>query len=242
MRRGLGNPGSYVECMEFFLAPYPHGGDPFHDGDVSLAPHVVNNSWACPDVEGCLPDTLRGAVDALRAAGIMMVTSAGNDGPACGTLTTPPATYDAAFSVAATDDTRVVAAFSSRGPVHGSIKPDVAAPGSDVRSSVSGGGYGYADGTSMAGPHVAGLVALLWSADPGLIGDVDATESIICQTAAPRPVDIACPSDGSVPQGTQAGLPEGPSCACGGVTGVPNNVYGCGFIDVEAAVRAVIAR
>lgn len=240
MRRGLGNPGSYVECMEFFLAPYPLGGDPLRDGDVSLAPHVVNNSWACPDLEGCLPGTLRRAVEALRAAGIMMVTSAGNEGPACGTLTTPPANYDAAFSVGATNDDQIVESFSSRGPASGLVKPDVAAPGSYVRSCVAGGGYGYAGGTSMAGPHVAGLVALLWSADPDLVGDVDGTESLICQTAVPRPVDNACSSTEDVPRGLLAGLLEGPVCACGDVDGVPNNVYGCGFIDVEAAVRAAI--
>jgi subtilisin family serine protease len=240
MRRGFGNPASYAECMEFFLAPYPHGGDPFSDGDVALAPHAVNNSWGCPDIEGCFPDTLEPAVEALRAAGIMMVVSVGNDGPACGTATTPPANYDAVFSVGATENRGDIVGFSSRGPVGDLIKPDVTAPGDYVRSSVPGGGYGYAGGTSMAGPHVAGLVALLWSANPALVGDIDATETLICQTAAPKPVESLCTVEDEVPEGLFTALLHNPICACGGATGVPNNVYGCGFIDAGAAVRAAL--
>lgn len=242
MRRNFGNPGSYAECMEFFLAPYPHGGDPFTDGDVTLAPHVVNNSWGCPDIEGCFPDTLAPAVEALRAAGMMMVVSVGNDGPACGTATTPPANYDGVFSVGAATDAGAIVGFSSRGPVGELIKPDVTAPGDYVRSSVPGGGYGWAGGTSMAGPHVTGLVALLWSADSTLIGDMDATEALICQTAVPRPVENVCTTGDEVPEGALASLLYNPICACGDVTGVPNNVYGCGFIDAGAAVRAALGQ
>ncbi len=234
MRRGLGNPGAYIECMEFFLAPYPHGGDPFRDGDVRLAPHLVNNSWGCPGFEGCRPDTLRPAVGALRAAGVMMVVSAGNSGPACGTITDPPANEEAVFSVGATNSDGQVTGFSSRGPADGLVKPDIVAPGAWVRSSVPGGGYDCFGGTSMAVPHVAGTVALLWSADPALIGQIERTEELLCRTADPRPVEQAC---------TPWDLEEyNPVCACGGVTGVPNNVYGCGLLDAGAAVRAVLNR
>jgi subtilisin family serine protease len=240
MRRGFGNPGSYAECMEFFLAPYPHGGDPFTDGDARFAPHVINNSWGCPDIEGCFPATLEPAVEALRAAGIMMVVSAGNDGPSCSTVTDPPSNYDAAFSVGATGNGGHITGFSSRGPVGGLIKPDVSAPGANVRSSVPGGGYGYAGGTSMAGPHVAGVVALLWSADPTLIGDIDATERLICQTAVSKPVERVCTIEDEVPEGMFASLVSNPICACGETIGVPNNVYGCGFIDAGAAVQKTL--
>ena len=240
MRRGFGNPASYAECMEFFMAPYPHGGDSFADGNVTLAPHVVNNSWGCPDIEGCFPGTLKPAVEALRMTGIMMVVSAGNDGPTCSTVADPPANYDAAFSVGATDNDSGVVGFSSRGPVDSLVKPDVAAPGMYVRSSIPGGGYGYAGGTSMAGPHVTGLVALLWSADLALVGDIDATETLICQTAVPKPVEGLCTVEDKVPEGPFAALLYNPVCACGDVTGVPNNVYGCGFIDVGAAVRVAL--
>jgi len=239
MRRGFGNPGSYAECMEFFLAPYPLGGDPFVDGDVGLAPHVTNNSWGCPDFEGCFPATLRSGVDALRAAGIVMAVSAGNEGPGCGTAATPPANYDAALSVGATAGESQITGFSSRGPVDGLIKPDIAAPGQRIRSAVPGGGYAYASGTSMAAPHVAGAVALLWSAEQGLIGDVEGTEQILCEAATPREVNRSCATV-SLPEGPFASVASPPPCACGGVTGVPNNVYGCGLLDVGAAVTLAL--
>jgi hypothetical protein len=239
MRRGIGNPGSYAECLEYFLAPYPHGGDPFTEGDVARAPHVVTNSWGCPEWEGCSQDTLEGAVQALRAAGIIMVVGAGNDGPACGTAATPPAGYDAAFSVGATDNEAVIVDYSSRGPVGDQIKPDVTAPGAYVRSSVPGGRYGFAGGTSMATPHVAGLVALVWSAQPGLVGEVEATEQLVCQTARPMPVDGLC-SSAPTAESNWGVYSPGEVCACGGATGVPNNVYGCGFVDAREAVVAAI--
>ncbi len=240
MRRGLGNPGAYAECMEFFLAPFPPGGDAFADGDVSYAPHLTNNSWGCPPEEGCQADTLRLSVEALRAAGIMMVVSAGNEGPACQTATSPPANYDAAYSVGATNNQGQIVGFSSRGPIDDLLKPDIAAPGYRIRSSIADGGYGFADGTSMAGPHVAGVVALLWSADPELVGKIQETEALLCESANPKPVDNSCPIGDNSPDplGLDAvGL--GNACACGGVTGVPNNVYGCGFIDAAAALRAL---
>ncbi len=241
MRRGLGNPSTYAACMEFFLAPYPVGGDAFADGDVRYAPHVINNSWGCPPEEGCFPETLRPAVEALHAAGIMMVVSAGNDGPACGTTDTPPANYDAAFSIGATNNSGGVTSFSSRGPVGDLLKPDIAAPGSNVRSSVPGGGYGPASGTSMAGPHVAGVVALLWSAEPALIGDIDATETLLCETARPQPVNNSCATgDNAGNNPPLSDMVFDSTCACGGVTGTPNNVYGCGLIDAGAAVRAAL--
>ena len=231
MRRGLGNPGAYAACMEYFLAPYPLGGDPFSDGDVRQAPHVINNSWGCPLEEGCATDTLEPAVNALRAAGIMMVVSAGNDGPNCATTSTPPANYDAAYSVGATDNSGRVTNFSSRGPVGPLLKPDIAAPGLNVRSSLPDGQYGLASGTSMAGPHVTGLVALLWSANPALIGDIDATEALICQTATPRLVNAACNSTSPASE-----------CACGDIEAPPNNVYGCGIINIEAAVKVALEK
>jgi subtilisin family serine protease len=235
MRQGIGNPGAYVSCMEFLLAPFAIGGDPFHDGDPAQGAHVVNNSWGCPKKEGCLPDTLRFAVDNLRAAGQMMVASAGNDGPACSTVQDPPAIYDAVLSVGAIAQGDRAAAFSSRGPVTVDAsflaKPNLVAPGVDVRSSVPL-GYASLPGTSMAGPHVAGAVALLWSIDPALAGDVDRTEAILVETAQPLTVDAVCSGQSR----------SGVVCACGGDTAgaVPNNVYGWGQVDVWAAAQKLL--
>lgn len=178
---------------------------------------------------------------AMRAASIVMVVSAGNEGPACGTATTPPANYGAVFSVGATTNAGDVVGFSSRGPADGLLKPDIAAPGQLVRSSVPGGGYAYFGGTSMAGPHVAGTVALIWSANTDLIGDVDATEALLCETAVSKPVDRACTVE-PVAEGPLASLMPPPPCACGGVAGVPNNVYGCGMVDAGAAVRRALEK
>ncbi|TET52642.1 MAG: peptidase S8, partial [Anaerolineales bacterium] len=189
MDRGYGTPATYAECFEFFLAPYPVGGDPFTEGDPSKAPHVINNSWTCPPFEGCDWDTLQMMVENVQAAGILVVASAGNAGSSCSTVSDPPAIYDASFTVGATTSSDVIASYSSRGPVtvdgSGRIKPDVSAPGSGVRSSVPGTSYSYKSGTSMAGPHVAGTAALLWSAAPCLIGDVDTTEWMIGQSTRP---------------------------------------------------------
>jgi serine protease AprX len=220
MEQGWGTPATYAECFEFFLAPYPIGGDPMTQGDPGRAPHVINNSWSCPPSEGCDIDSLRDVVENVRAAGIVVVVSAGNSGSACATVNEPPALYDASFSIGATDSGDRIAGFSSRGPVtiddSHRPKPDVSAPGVGVRSSFPGGTYGSLSGTSMAAPHVTGLIALLWSAAPQWIGNVDATERLVRETARPV-IDLSCGGD---------------------VDGHPNNVYGWGIVDAMAAVRA----
>jgi subtilisin family serine protease len=226
MEQGWGTPASYIECFEFFLAPYPVHGDPFTDGEPSLAPHVINNSWTCPTREGCDWESLQQVVDTVRAAGIVVVASVGNSGSGCGTVREPPAIYDAALSVGATDGTDAIAGFSGRGPVavdgSGRLKPDVSAPGVGVWSSIPGTSYGRKSGTSMAGPHVAGTAALLWSAAPELIGDVDGTERVITRAARPR----------TTAQG----------CGGNGAGDIPNNVYGWGVVDALRAVHSVLSK
>ena len=220
MEQGWGTPASYIECFEFFLAPYPVGGGPLQ-GDPARAPQVINNSWVCPPAEGCPSDLLQQAVENVRAAGIMVVVAAGNEGSSCSTVRWPPALYQAAFSVGATGMSDDIAPFSSRGPVtedlSGRRKPDVSAPGVGVRSSLPGGGYGNMSGTSMAAPHVAGVAALLWSARPEFVGAVEATEQAIERSARPRTSTQGCGGDGA--------------------QDVPNNVYGWGIVDALAALE-----
>ncbi|MEZ4519661.1 MAG: S8 family serine peptidase [Chloroflexota bacterium] len=154
MEDGWGSPATYTECFEWFIAPYPVGGDSFSDGDPAMAPHVINNSWSCPPSEGCTPDILQPVVEAVRAAGIVTVQSAGNTGPACQSVNTPAAIYDASFTVGAVDSSQNIAGFSGRGPVTGSglPKPDIVAPGVGITSTIPGNGYGILSGTSMAAP------------------------------------------------------------------------------------------
>jgi uncharacterized repeat protein (TIGR01451 family) len=217
MNVGVGSPTTYSECFQWLLAPTDlNGQNPRPD----LAPHIINNSWSCPVSEGCTdPDVLKLIVENLRAAGILVVVSAGNSGSACSTVSTPAAIYGASFSVGATDISDAIAGFSSRGPVtfdsSGRMKPNISAPGVSVRSSVNGGGYSTSSGTSMAGPHVAGLAALLIEAAPELAGNIDLIETIIESTAVPLTTSEGCGGDGP--------------------TDVPNNTYGWGRIDALAA-------
>jgi hypothetical protein len=183
LERNMSSPSLYLDCMQFMLAPYPHGGDAFTDGRPARAPHVLNNSWGCPPLEGCDDTVLRPATAALAAAGIAFVAAAGNTGPACGSLDTPPATDPSAITIAAVDENRTVTSFSSRGPA--GPKPDLAGPGEAVLSAMPGGTYATLSGTSMATPHVAGVIALLWSAHPELVGDLARTQELLRQTAQP---------------------------------------------------------
>jgi subtilisin family serine protease len=218
MNVGAGTPATYLECFEFFLAPYPVGGTPAQ-GDPTKAPDVTNNSWGCPTSEGCNITSLLAAVQVQRAAGIMTVVSAGNSGSACNTVTDPPAFYDEVYTVGAlSTGSDSIASFSSRGAVtvDGSNrrKPDISAPGTNTRSSVPGNNYGTMSGTSMAGPHVAGAVALLWSARPALKNDINLTEQVLNNSS----VHIS-----------------NATCDPAGTTW-PNNTYGYGRLDIKAAV------
>ncbi|MBB5870656.1 subtilisin family serine protease [Allocatelliglobosispora scoriae] len=188
LERNLGSTSHYLDCLQFMLAPYPHGADPFSAGRPGRAPHVLTNSWGCPPTEGCDATTLRAAIDAFAAAGIAFVAAAGNTGYQCGSVTDPPSTYRSAITVAAVNEAGTVTDFSSKGVIGGD-KPDVAAPGDLVLSAMPGGTYAALSGTSMATPHVAGVIALLWSAHPELIGDLAATTELLRRSAQPAQLD-----------------------------------------------------
>jgi subtilisin family serine protease len=207
MDQGTGTPDRYMECMQWFLAPTQIGGG---NPDPTKAPDITINSWECPSTEGCSFDTLQAAVEAQFAAGIMMVSAAQNAGPNCSTVENPPGALNTG--------TDTIASFSSRGPVtaDGSnrIKPDISAPGTNTRSAsnTADNAYTFASGTSMATPHIAGAMALLWSTIPSLQHQLTASRDAINNSA----VFIS-------------------STQCGDA-GPPNNVFGWGRVDILAAV------
>lgn len=179
-------------------------------------------------MEGCtdlmVNDLLRQGVEVLKSSGVVVVVSNGNDGPGCTSTNNPPAYFEESFSVGSTRFDDLISNYSSRGPVtiDGSnrIKPNVSAPGEDVRSCILGGNYANFSGTSMAGPHVVGLVALMISANPEIAGYVEDIEDIVEQTSIFLADSADC----------------GPSIG----TDRPNHVYGWGRVNALAAVQAAL--
>lgn len=197
---------SLLASGQWIVAPTDQSGQ---NPRPDLAPHIVNNSWG----SAAHDDWYQQIVDTWRAAGIFPAFSNGNSGPGCATSGSP-GDYASSYSSGAFDINNTIASFSSRGAGPGGvIKPNIAAPGVNVRSSVPGGGYEAFSGTSMASPHTAATVALLWSAAPALEGDIAQTEALLDGTA----------------QDTD-------SAQCGG-NAADNNVFGEGRLDALAAVN-----
>ncbi len=232
----LEDEAGFHECFEWFLAPYRTGEQP-SQGLPEMAPDVVNNSWGWPTGGGdyqYAPD-----IDALQAAGVFMEFSAGNEGDDCTSLRSP-GDYPQVLTTGASDVQNRIVSYSwtswwgsSRGPAASGIpgapnfiKPEIVAPGYDIRSSVPGTGYeGGWGGTSMAGPHTCAVVALMWSAAPSLIGDIEATRQIILDNAY-----------------TEMGGAGYWNQTCNGInaaTTVPNHVWGWGLIDAYACYEAL---
>ena len=191
-------------CADWIVAP---------NGDPANRPDVVNNSWG----GGGGDAWYLAKVQAWVAAGIFPAFSAGNAGPGCSTLGSP-GDYQESFGSAAHDVSRNIAGFSSRGPSafgHDPYtKPNISAPGVSVCSSVPTNAWscGYS-GTSMASPHTAGAVALLWSCNPALVGQIDATFQILQNNT-----DVA-------PAGTCGAPPDGQG----------NYTFGYGYLNVNSA-------
>ena len=171
----------YIAVFQFALNP---DGDTTTTNDI---PDAINNSWG---ISGQYFDTsicsgyVTQMFDALEAAGIANVFSAGNNGPSDTTIGQPQYVSTGlvnTFTVGAVDGANPafpITSFSSHGPtacnVGGSlkIKPEVVAPGLNVRSAVENNNYASYNGTSMAGPHATGAVLLLKEAYPEVSGEV----------------------------------------------------------------------
>jgi len=208
-----------ILAFQWLLDP---DGDPETNWDV---PAVCSNSWRVTTGHGYPPcdQTFWTYLDACHAAGIVILFSAGNEGPGSQTIGRPPdrATDEyrtcAIGAVDANSSSWPIADFSSRGPSYCApggqmaIKPELVAPGVGVYSSVPGGGYQSSgwNGTSMASPHVNGVVALVRQACPDLT--VEQVLQILYDTA----YDL------------------GP--------GGNDNAYGWGMVDAYEAVTLALA-
>ncbi|MFD4941190.1 S8 family serine peptidase [Streptomyces sp. NPDC058239] len=198
---------SLLAAGQWILAPTDHTG---RNPRPDLAPDIVNNSWGGGDTT-----FYQDIVEAWNAAGIFEAFASGNDGDGATCSTGhAPGSQAPAYGVGAYDVDGRIASFSGFGPsrLDGSMKPNISAPGVNVRSTWPGNTYKAISGTSMATPHVAGAVALLWSSAPSLIGNIDATRALLNEGA----VDVD-------------------DTHCGG-TADANNVWGEGKLDIFASV------
>ncbi len=207
---------SLIAAGQWILAPTDlDGRNPRPD----LHPDIVNNSWSGESNDPWFHQM----VDAWRAAGIFPMFANGDTGPGCGSAESP-GDYPETYSTGAYGSDNVIALNSARGASRedNGLKPNISAPGVDIRSSVPGNQYDSSSGTTMAAPHVSGTVALIWSAAPSLRGDVAATMSLLDRTAT-----------------------DANDTTCGG-TADDNNVYGEGRLNayraVEAAPRGLAGR
>jgi subtilisin family serine protease len=202
-----------------FLGP---GGSGSISGAISALQFAVlkgvkvsNNSWVGPYDQG-----LYDAINAAKAIGHLFVAAAGNNGTNSDTSPTYPAAMnlDNIIAVAATTNDDERASFSN----YGSVSVDLGAPGENVYSTWLGSSYAFASGTSMATPHVAGAVAMVYALNPGftyqqvkyrILASVRPIPSMATITVSGGILDLA---EAIAPGSTMPGIPF-----CSGALGDP---------------------
>jgi subtilisin family serine protease len=202
-------PNAYLGNYKALTTPTPGFGLDGNSPEIAAAieaavrdgMNVINLSLGEPEVEPSR-DLVVQAIENAAAAGVVPVVAAGNDELApfnSGTVDSPGTARDA-ITVAAVDARDTVASWSSAGPTPVSLqlKPDVAAPGVNILSSIPGGWDSW-EGTSMATPHVSGAAALLKERHPAWT--VAQIKSALVQTADPARSD----SGGEAPTTKEGG-------------------------------------
>jgi len=129
---------------------------------VAMGARLTSNSWG----GGGSSSAMRVAIERAERAGMLFVAAAGNEASNNDEVGSYPANYPSSsiISVASTTFKGKLSSFSN----YGETMVDVAAPGSQILSSVPNGKYASLSGTSMACPHVSGLAALVWLYRPRL--------------------------------------------------------------------------
>jgi subtilisin family serine protease len=186
--------------------------------DCSKAPQLSSNSWG----GGQGQTWFDSIINSWHTANIVPVFANGNSGPSCGSANSP-GDNARVIGVGSTTSADAISSFSSRGPARsGIVKPDVSAPGSDVRSSwsTSDTAYNTISGTSMATPHVSGTIALLLSQNRNL-----SYEQV----------------KGLLEANTDRSLGAAATCGNTPPTQWPNNIYGWGRINARKSLAAAIS-
>jgi len=211
-----------IASAQWVICPTTQAGT---SPDCARGADLINNSWG----GGRGSSTYKTYIQAWIDAGSVPLFSQGNAGPSCSTANSP-GDLAIVIGVGSTNRNDALSSFSSRGPGVGTVdfplqKPDISAPGESVRSSyyTSNTAYATLSGTSMACPAVAGLTALLMSANPSL--SVANIREILVSTAK---------------QGLA--VPNGGLATCNGISYVtyPNYHYGWGRIDAVKALQAAL--
>jgi len=213
--RALATIAAQITCLQWWIAPTDLDNK---NPQTSKRPHVVShsyNNWSCSP--RCDPD-YKTATATVIAAGISVVNSAGNRGAACRSIN-PNARFAKQLSIGSLKkESDEASSFSSRGPNPADasiLKPEITAPGENVVSAQASSNTGYVamSGTSMSTPNVAGGVALLWSAVPGLQRNIAKTNEILEKSSKGQKSDLCEPK------------------------GSPNGLFGHGTVDYEKAVK-----